>query len=131
MIDEQAGKAFEGVVDYQDADGNSITLDKLCRKEPAWAASRLRAGQERITELELAADGKNHMLTGCTESLNKALERVAELEAGIDAVESLINESAGVSGLYLNGDLAPWDELLAGGRFEEWLVDYSKALSNG
>ena len=87
MIDEQAGKAFEGVVDYQDADGNSITLDKLCRKEPAWAASRLRAGQERITELELAADGKNHMLTGCTESLNKALERVAELEAFVVAYD--------------------------------------------
>lgn len=30
----------------------------------------------------------------------------------------LISESEGVAGLHLNGDLAPWDELLPGGRFE-------------
>lgn len=30
----------------------------------------------------------------------------------------LISESEGVAGLHLNGDIAPWDELLPGGRFE-------------
>jgi hypothetical protein len=25
-----------------DADGNAVTLDELCRREPAWAASRIR-----------------------------------------------------------------------------------------
>ena len=50
------------------------------------------------------------------------------LIAAIKSVEALIDESEGVYGLHLNGDLAPWDELLAGGRYEDWLYDLSKAL---
>lgn len=45
----------------------------------------------------------------------------------VGAVSSLIDESHGVSGLHLNGDIAPWSELRAGGRFEEWLVDFDAA----
>lgn len=33
-------------------------------------------------------------------------------------IEDLIGESYGVSGLHLNGDVAPWGELEPGGRFE-------------
>lgn len=33
-------------------------------------------------------------------------------------IEDLIGESRGVYGLHLNGDVAPWDELEPGGRFE-------------
>jgi hypothetical protein len=36
----------------------------------------------------------------------------------VDELDGLVSESDGVSGLHLNGDLAPWDELLPGGRFE-------------
>ena len=46
---------------------------------------------------------------------NAKLRKVAE-----DLV-ALIDDSHGVAGLHLNGDVAPWDELLAGGRFEDWL----------
>jgi len=56
-------------------------------------------------------------------------EENARLRAGIVAVQGLIEESRGVDGLHLNGDLALWEELLAGGRFEEWLKDFSAALS--
>lgn len=28
--------------DYQDIDGNPCSLDVLCRREPAWAANRIR-----------------------------------------------------------------------------------------
>jgi hypothetical protein len=45
---------------------------------------------------------------------------------GLDAVQDLINNSYGVAGLHLNGDVAPWDELLEGGRFEAWLKDFSR-----
>ena len=48
--------------------------------------------------------------------------------AGIKSVGKLIDNSHGVYGLHLNGDLSPWDELLAGGSFEEWLFDFSAAL---
>ena len=58
------------------------------------------------------------------------LEReLAVARKGLEAVESLINESHGVSGLHLNGDLAPWDELRTGGRFEEWLIAFDDALN--
>ena len=63
-------------------------------------------------------------------------QRIAKFEAenealrkGLDAVQELINHSNGVTGLHLNGAVAPWEELLAGGRFEEWLVDFSAAIA--
>ena len=45
-------------------------------------------------------------------------ELVKAAQALLDEVDALIGESAGVYGLHLNGDGAPWDELVAGGRFE-------------
>lgn len=57
-----------------------------------------------------------------------ACRRIEELEKGIDSVLSLINESYGVDGLHLNGDVAVWDELRTGGRFEEWLIDFDAAI---
>ena len=53
---------------------------------------------------------------------------IVRLRAGIRAVRELIDSSHGVYGLHLNGDLSPWDELLAGGSFEEWLFDFSAVL---
>ena len=46
---------------------------------------------------------------------------------GLAAVGGLIDDSRGVVGVALNGDEAPWDELLAGGRFEMWLLEFSAA----
>ena len=54
------------------------------------------------------------------------IDRILELEKAVKAVNDLINESYGVAGLHLNGDVAYWDELLAGGRFEEWLCALSE-----
>lgn len=51
-----------------------------------------------------------------------------KLVLGIAAVADLIDNSTGVKGLHLNGDIAPWDELRSGGRFESWLVDFDEAL---
>lgn len=45
--------------------------------------------------------------------------RVHDLAARlVDELDGLVFESDGVSGLHLNGDVATWDELLPGGRFE-------------
>lgn len=44
----------------------------------------------------------------------------------LNDIEGLIGESAGVYGLHMNGDLAPWSELEEGGRFER-LSSMSKA----
>ena len=51
-----------------------------------------------------------------------------KLVLGINAVANLIDNSTGIEGLHLNGDIAPWDELRTGGRFESWLVDFDDAL---
>ena len=45
-----------------------------------------------------------------------------------DALNQLQESSEGVAGLHLNGDVAPWDELREGGRFEEWLMVFDEEL---
>ena len=45
----------------------------------------------------------------------------------LDDIDALVDNSKGVAGLHLNGDVAPWSELLSGGRFEEWLVSVERA----
>ena len=50
--------------------------------------------------------------------------RAAGLRAALAGVlrsfDDLVAESYGVTGLHRNGDVAPWNELLEGGHFEEW-----------
>lgn len=50
------------------------------------------------------------------------------LRKGLSEVEVLIHESAGVYGLHLNGDLAPWSSLRTGGGYEDWLAEFDAAL---
>jgi peroxiredoxin family protein len=38
--------------EYFDMDGNPITLDLLCIKEPAWAANCIRQTENKIKQLE-------------------------------------------------------------------------------
>lgn len=54
-------------------------------------------------------------------------EKLEIARKGLAAVRALMNESQGVAGLHLNGDLAPWAELERGGQFEEWLADFNQA----
>ena len=56
------------------------------------------------------------------------IEVFTKLVLGINAAASLMENSDGVSGLHMNGDIAPWCDLRTGGRFEEWLVDFDEAL---
>ncbi len=55
-------------------------------------------------------------------------EVIAKLVRGINAAADLMDNSSGVDGLHLNGDIAPWGELRTGGKFEEWLVAFDEAL---
>lgn len=54
-----------------------------------------------------------------------ALPEIAALVEAANAVlhdvRDLIANSEGVSGLHMNGDVADWESLLAGGAFEAWL----------
>lgn len=54
-------------------------------------------------------------------------EYIRKLEDGIRAVRELMSNSHGVSGLHLNGDIAEWGSLEAGGYFEAWLEKFTEA----
>ena len=59
---------------------------------------------EALREIEALKNGR-------TELVNALGELVGE-------IEQLADESCGVAGLHLNGDVATWEEILPGGRFE-------------
>lgn len=50
----------------------------------------------------------------------------------LDCFDTLVGESKGVAGLHLNGDLAPWSDLIEGGKLEMWthgIADLREALA--
>lgn len=79
----------------------------------------------------MTARGKfDVLLNHHADDLIAAAAECDRLRLGIKAVDALIAESSGVTGLHLNGDVAPWTELRTGGRFEEWLHDFDAALED-
>jgi hypothetical protein len=58
-------------------------------------------------------------------------EKVERQHKGLKAVEDLINESDGVYGYHLNGDLSPWGDFLEGGCNEAYLMEFEEALEGG
>ena len=69
---------------------------------------------EALREIEALKNGR-------TELVNALGELVGE-------IKQLADESCGVAGLHLNGDVAAWEEILPGGRFE-WLGSLERAES--
>lgn len=93
---------------YFDTDGNEVTLRQLIKMEPEWAHSRIQAGERAEAELDqLRAELEKER-----ERANTAESR---LNAVVNSISDLINDSQGVAGLHLNGDIAPWESLLRGG----------------
>jgi hypothetical protein len=52
-----------------------------------------------------------------TDPIRAALERL------LSDIQALSDSSQGIDGLHLNGDCAPWVELLEGGHYSSWLGD--------
>lgn len=108
-----------------------------CDRCIAAFAAEERGAMQRRAE---AAERENHRLADLREAMLDAngakqreyvlaLEaREARLRTGLDTVKALIENSRGVDGLHLNGDIAPWDELRTGGRYEDWLKEFDAAL---
>ena len=60
------------------------------------------------------------------EDLGLLVRAVRHLGDVRNELEQLINESRGVDGIHLNGDLATWDELITGNMEEpSWLDAFS------
>lgn len=84
--------------------------------------------RERLAKLregmldELTSAARLEERIGELRSENATLrKRVEELEAFAILVSELIDSSDGVYGLHLNGEGAPWSDLLEGGEFGDWL----------
>ena len=81
-------------------------------------------------ELQGLGGGKKFAAIAATRAETRDLLEAAiraKIE-GLVAVKALIDESRGVAGLRLNGDESAWAELRTGGRFEQWLLAFDKAL---
>ena len=68
---------------------------------------------------------KRAKLDRLSKAAPELLEALSEL---VVEINQLVSESRGVAGLHLNGDVAAWEEILPGGRFE-WLGSLERAES--
>jgi hypothetical protein len=92
---------------------------------PKTALATIQGQEKIITKLM-----KNQIPEGCAivdqKELHDLVDKKNQLEDYILRLKYdlnvLIDESYGVSGLHLNGAVAPWSDLLTGGRYEEWLM---------
>ena len=84
---------------------------------------------KRMARLDCEAGGmfspEEHTAWEAAETIEKLEKQRDELLAALEGltrdIQGLIDESTGVVGLHLNGDIATWGELEAGGAFE-WLT---------
>ena len=58
---------------------------------------------------------------------NCLMEVILKQREGLKSIRALIDDSEGVVGLHLNGDIADWDSLEEGGEFETWLINFNLA----
>jgi len=122
------GPEVLAVIQRKDAENKCIcgfnydqhTYDKDCDSHGVCPDRQGVFRNERQHELIKSLEKEKAALVAENEGLRK----------GLNAVAALIKESYGVSGLHLNGDIASWDELRTGGRFEDWLIDFDTAIDN-
>lgn len=108
------GDGYIADVDTKDNARRIVACVNACRGLPTDELEQkglVAAVGTQLLELEQQRDG-----------LLVALEELAS------DVEALMKESGGVYGLHQNGEPAPWAELVAGGKHEEWLLSLSDAV---
>ena len=77
--------------------------------------------------MKLSEQLERARIDNLSEWIMDRVKEAKQYESAIEAIRCLIDDSNGVDGLHLNGDLAPWDSLEEGGHFEEWLIEFNKA----
>lgn len=109
------------------------TQGKIMSETPqeTMLVSKLRWFVQNIRRKPMPIADLIPLLNEAADALSAAEQRAEAMGKGLSAVSALIRDSHGVAGLHLNGDIAPWSELLTGGRFEEWLLDFDAAIASG
>ena len=104
-------------------------LDCYSLREVARLNARIRALEKMLSDERDAAAQVMCNEESAVAERDELRDRLKAAEDGLKAVEELIDNSEGVYGLHLNGDVSPWRELREGGEFEEWLNDFDAALA--
>lgn len=110
---------------FADKPSDTICVFDANRKEVIpWPGFDLRGilpWRERVQIAKLVASAPEtaRQRDDLLRQRDELADALGDLLVGLDA---LIADSEGVVGLHLNGDVAPWSELLPGGRFEAWLL---------
>jgi len=88
--------------------------------------TELESKNKEIAGLELVIE--NYRLSGVSREYEQQQKETERYKAVVEQFTNLMNESEGVAGLHLNGDIADWDWLQ-----DEWLSElYNlKEKSNG
>ena len=95
---------------------------KHLESDPAEAMKQVKAEVERLhAERDQALASQEAAIKSWTTCSNERNQLKAQINGMKQAIDDLVRNSEGVAGLHQNGDVAPWNDLLAGGRFEEWL----------
>lgn len=133
--------------DHPETGPMMITMQRRHGKTPAQLKTEAEAERDELAQkLECATDVANEYQR-MLDHIGQILQVPTEPHQGRDylvmeaaanlvehnrrmkgAIESLAAESAGVAGLHGNGEIAPWGELMVGGRFEEWLLPFSEGV---
>jgi hypothetical protein len=132
---EQVGKEpIAWIYDWFDETGNVIK-DWTTTRKSELKAMVANSGAHNIRALDIRKPFESCKIHGpgqpnawaCPECLRELREENKILKTGIKAVRDLMDSSEGVAGLHLNGDVAPWEEISEGGRFEEHLLAFNEA----
>ena len=76
----------------------------------------------RLLDIDPGPLNRDHLVDQVSEaSIATITQLVSTIAAMRDDIFTLVKESHGVTGLHRNGEVAYSDELMPGGRFEEWL----------
>jgi hypothetical protein len=132
---EQAGiDPAAWIYDWFDESGNEIK-DWTTTRKAELKSMVANCGAHNIRALDIRKPFESCKIHGpgqpnawaCPECLRELREENKILKTGIKAVRDLMDSSQGVAGLHLNGDVAPWEEISEGGRFEEHLLAFNEA----
>lgn len=135
------GSRMVGDIEIRESDLVTYIKDYAPHLAPLIASNLTEQLQQRIAELEAktsccmgVGNGNGRLFIYGDHASIKAAQRYVlerdELSATVerlrDSLDELQDNSVGVIGLHMNGDIATWGSLRQGGHFESWLIAFDE-----